>query len=141
MARPAHRTTSERKRFVKKLASLMLKPQEIASIIGISAKTLERRYQKELDAGMAEIHASVITKLLKQITSDDKSMSTAHQRVWFLNRYHPAEVNDPGQPIRALVTVNLPDNGRSHPDFLAQNHALHQRRAPKLVQIEGKTVE
>ena len=139
MGRPAHRTTAERRRFVKKLASLMLKTNEIASIIGISYKTVERRYKKELDAGMAETHASVMTKLMKQITSDDKSMSTAHQRVWFLNRYHPAEANDPGQPIRAIVSIDLPDNGRSHPDFIAKNHALHQRRAPKL--IEGRAVE
>ena len=36
MGRPAHRTTAERKRFVKKLASLMLKTHEIASIPCIS---------------------------------------------------------------------------------------------------------
>jgi hypothetical protein len=112
MGRPAHRTTAARRRFVKKLASLMLKTNEIASILGISYKTVERRYKKELDASMAEIHASVMTKLLKQITSDDKSMSTAHQRVWVLNRFHPAEANDPGEK-RHLVTITLPNNGRN----------------------------
>jgi hypothetical protein len=131
----AHRVTSERARFVKKLASLMLKHDEIASIIGISRPTLVKRYRKEIDAGMAETHKSVITKLLKQITSDDKSMSTAHQRVWFLNRYHPAEPNDPGQPIRALVTVNLPDNGRG---LQPMQPISTTRRVPKLVQIEGR---
>jgi len=108
----AHRTTAERKRFVKKLASLMLKTNEIAAILGISYKTVERRYKKEIGEGMAETHQSVMSKMLKQITSDDKSMSTAHQRVWFLNRYHPREDNDPG-PQRPFVTITLPDNGHN----------------------------
>jgi hypothetical protein len=123
MGRPAHRTTAERKRFVKKLASLMLKTNEIAAILGISYKTVERRYKKELDAGMAETHQSVSAKLVKQITSDDKSMSTAHQRVWFLNRYHPREDNDPGSQ-RPLVTVTLPRNGFEHPNASLYNGGL-----------------
>jgi hypothetical protein len=113
MGRPAHRTTAERRRFVKKLASLMLKTNEIASILGISYKTVERRYKKELDEGMAETHASVMTKLLKQIVSDDRSMSTAHQRVWFLNRFHPREDNDTGSMPTPRVIIELPDNGRN----------------------------
>jgi hypothetical protein len=140
MGRPAHRTTAERKRFVKKLASLMLKTNEIAAILGISYKTVERRYKKELDAGMAETHQSVSAKLVKQITSDDKSMSTAHQRVWFLNRYHPAEDKDPGSQ-RPLVTVTLPRNGFEHPDFRLQNRGttrIIDAKANPLPMLKGK---
>ena len=116
----------------------MLHPQEISSVLSISSKTLERRYQKEIDEGRAQSRLKVETVIYKRVTSSDKGMATAHLQRWWMDRNFPVENNDPGQPIRALVTVNLPDNGRSHPDFLAQNHALHQRRAPKLVQIEGK---
>ena len=136
----AHRTTSERKRFVKKLASLMLKPQEISSVLEISSKTLEKRYQKEIDEGRAQARLKVEDVLFKRVTSDDKSMATANLQRWWMDRNFPVEANDPGQPIGALVTVNLPDNGRSHPDFIAQNHALNQRRAPKLIEIEGRAV-
>jgi hypothetical protein len=109
----SHRTTEERRAFVKTLSGLCLTHEEIASILRISSKTLVRKYRKQLDEGKANAHASVSAKLFKQITSDDKSMSTAHQRVWWLNRNYPAESNDPGQPLRAIVTVNLPDNGRN----------------------------
>src|ERR1700677_3108368 len=54
----AHRTTEERRGFVKKMASFMLKSDEIACLLRISSKTLQRRYRKELDEGRAEPHAS-----------------------------------------------------------------------------------
>jgi hypothetical protein len=129
MGRPAHRTTAERKRFVKKLASLMLKTHEIASIPCISYKTIERRYRKELDEGRAQARLKVEDVLFKRVTSDDKSIAMANLQRWWMDRNFPVENNDPGPPLRALVSVNLPDNGRGF-------QPIQSRRAPKL--IEGK---
>ena len=70
--------------------------------------------------------------IFKRITSDDKSMATANLQRWWMDRNFPVESNDPGQMLqRPLVTVNLPDNGRGF-------QPITMRRAPKLLEIEGK---
>ena len=136
----AHRTTAERKGFVKKLASFMLKPDEISVLLKITSRTLYNRYRKEIDDGRAQARQKVEGVLYKRVTSSDKSMATANLQRWWMDRNFPVEAKDHGEQQRPFVTINLPDNGRSHPDFIAQNHALNQRRAPKLIEIEGRAV-
>jgi hypothetical protein len=111
----------------------MLKSEEISALLRISSKTLERRYRVQIDEGRAEARLKVEGVLYKRVTSTDKGMATANLQRWWMDRNFPVENNAPGQPIRALVTVNLPDNGRGHPDFLRQYAKV---TPPKL--IEGK---
>jgi hypothetical protein len=131
----AHRTTAERRAVVKKMASLMLKSEEISSLLRISSRTLERRYRKEIDEGRAEARLKVEGVIYKRVTSSDKSMATANLQRWFMDRNFPVEVNAPGGILnRTLVTVNLPDNGRGFQPM----QRITTRRAPKLIEIEGK---
>jgi hypothetical protein len=99
----------------------MLKSEEISSLLSISSKTLERRYRKEIDEGRAQARLSVEAVIYRRITSADKSIATANLQKWWMDRNFPVENSDHGQPIRALVRVDLPDNGRGHPSFLLQN--------------------
>jgi hypothetical protein len=128
-----HRTTSERRAVVKKMASMMLKGEEISSLLSISSKTLERRYRREIDEGRAQARLTVEAVIYKRITSSDKGMATANLQRWWMDRNFPVENNATGKPIRALVTVNLPDNGRG----LQPMQPITTRRAPKLIEIEG----
>jgi hypothetical protein len=131
-----HRTTSERRAVVKKMASMMLKSEEISSLLSISSKTLERRYRKEIDEGRAEARLKVEGVIHKRITSSDKGMATAHLQRWWMDRNFPVEANAPGQQ-RPLVTVTLPRNGFEHPNFRLQNRGTTKIiDVPKL--IEGK---
>jgi len=62
-------------------------------------------------------------------------MATANLQRWWMDRNFPVEVNAPGGILnRTLVTVNLPDNGRGFQPM----QRITTRRAPKLIEIEGK---
>src|SRR5277367_3445017 len=131
----AHRTTAERKGFVKKMASLMLKADEISVLLKITTRTLNNRYRKEIDEGRAQARLKVDGVIYKRVTSTDKTMATANLQRWWMDRNFPVENSAPGQMLqRTLVTVNLPDNGRGFQPM----QRITTRRAPKLIEIEGK---
>jgi hypothetical protein len=132
-----HRTTEERRAVVKKMASMMLKLDEISALLRISSRTISTRYRKEIDEGRAEARHKVENVIYKRVTSSDKGMATANLQRWWMDRNFPVEANAPGGMLqRPLVTVNLPDNGRGHPDFLRQYHTPKAITSPKL--IEGR---
>jgi hypothetical protein len=121
----SHRTTEERRAVVKKMASLRLNHQEIASLLKISSKTLERRYRKEIEEGRAQARLSVEAVIYKRVTSNDKSIATANLQKWWMDRNYPVEGKDPGEQ-RPMVTITLPDNGSDHPSF--RRHSGNQLR-------------
>jgi hypothetical protein len=76
MGRPAHVTTPERCKQVEYMAALGLRQPNIALIMGISARSLRRRYRKQLDEGSAVAQKNVLVSLYEMALSQRNSAAT-----------------------------------------------------------------
>jgi hypothetical protein len=65
MARPVFQPTEEQRRQVKALAAFGNKQEEIASLVGISMRTLRKYFRQELDRGAVEANTQVSQSLYK----------------------------------------------------------------------------
>jgi hypothetical protein len=71
MANPAHKPTDESRDTVTAMASYGIPHEDIASVVGIDAKTLRKHYRQELDTA-ATIANSKIAKTLYDKATNDK---------------------------------------------------------------------
>lgn len=65
MARPVFQPTEEQRRQVKALAAYGNKQEEIATLMGISMRTLRKYFRQELDRGIVEANTKVSQSLFK----------------------------------------------------------------------------
>src|SRR5689334_16982280 len=69
MPRPSFKATDEQKRIVKTMAGLGTPHEDIAVVIGITAKTLRKHFRQELTLGAIEANARVGQTLFTMATS------------------------------------------------------------------------
>jgi hypothetical protein len=114
MARPAFVVTQAMCERVRYLAGLGVSQDDIAKIIGCSAKTLRKRFRDELDRGAAEANASVAGYLFNSA----KAGSVAAQIFWLKTRGRwreataPNPISDANPEPNSPTVLILPDNGR-----------------------------
>jgi hypothetical protein len=114
-----HRVTVDKKALVHEMAGNGHSHEAIASKLGISSKTVERRYRKELMDGATDKHQAVMERLQQQATSGSKSAPAAAQRMFL------ARARGFGNNLPSRLTVQhqfagptqrprvlLPDNGK-----------------------------
>jgi len=77
MARPRHEPEAFQRRQVETLAGYGVPESEIASLIGIDAKTLRRHYRQELDHGHTKANVKVAENLFRKATGDGPQSVTA----------------------------------------------------------------
>ena len=65
MPRQPLKPTEEQRRLVKSLAAYGTRQEEIAGVVGVSAKTLRRHFRGELDRGATEANTQVAQTVRK----------------------------------------------------------------------------
>ncbi len=65
--RPEHVATEQTRKQVKALVGYGLKQEDIARLIGITFKTLQKHYLEEIQIGKASANAEVINSLFQSI--------------------------------------------------------------------------
>jgi hypothetical protein len=100
---------------VRSLASVGVRQDDIAKIIGCDPKTLRKHFRDELDRGTAEANAEIAGHLF----ATAKAGNVIAQIFWLKTRAHWRERKEPENPISgtdaestAQVVVILPDSAR-----------------------------
>ena len=137
MARKAFVADDAKRERVRYLAGLGMPQDDIARLIGCSAKTLRKRFRDELDRGVAEANAVVSGSLFAAA----KGGNVSAQIFWLKTRGHwhergPSDraSGDTPEPPQLAVLV-LPDNNRDPEltavlrDAQAQYFGRKQRQA------------
>ena len=75
--RPAFEPTDQQRRQVKTMAGYGMIPDHIARVIGVSAPTLRRHFESELEDGLATAAVQMTQTLFKQATDPEKPNITA----------------------------------------------------------------
>ena len=90
--RPAHKPTQEAKDTAKRLSALGVPHEDIATRLKISADTLVKYYQEELDEGRIDANAAIAGTLFSQA----KKGNTAAAIFWLKTRarWKETQVNE-----------------------------------------------
>lgn len=83
MSRPRFLPTDGQRRMVKSMSAYGIRQDEIAATIGVSAKTLRRRFRKELDRGATEANTQV-GQTMYHLASSGKSVAAT--KFWLTHR-------------------------------------------------------
>jgi hypothetical protein len=119
----AHVVTPERKRLVEAGASWGVNHGNIAKILRISTKTLEKKYRHELDTATDELVIKTGSRLAKQAMSKGNTAPNTNARLFIMRtRGNMKESNDVTVQHRYAgprrnVVVRLPRNGFEHPSI------------------------
>lgn len=113
MSRPTFKPTTELRAKVKTLAAHGAPQDEIATLVGCSAKTLRKYFRRELDQGAAEALAAVAAKLLELVQAGNVTAQIFWHKAQGGARTG-AEDGDGGNVGRKPpgVIIVIPDNGR-----------------------------
>ena len=76
MSRPRFAPTDQQRRMVKSMAAYGIRQEEIAGVIGVSAKTMRRHFRGELDRGATEANTQVAQTMFRMATSGKSPAST-----------------------------------------------------------------
>jgi hypothetical protein len=92
MGRPPHKPTKDSKEQVKRLSALGCRHEDIATRLKISADTLVKYYQDELDEGRIDANAAIAGTLFSQA----KKGNTAAAIFWLKTRarWKETQVNE-----------------------------------------------
>ena len=71
MPTPAHKPTASQRTIVKAMASYGIPHTDIAPVVGIERKALERHYSEELATATAEANTKVATRLFDRAMEGD----------------------------------------------------------------------
>ena len=106
MPMPSHEPTDQQRRQAEAMAGYGIPHLDIARIIGIDRKTLEKHYRRELDTGQAKATAKVAESLYKQATEGN----TAAAIFWMKARANWSEkqrfehIGEDGAPLGLKVS-------------------------------------
>lgn len=115
-----HRPTTESKQLVASMASLGIPQEDIAKVVGVTAKTLRKHYGEELEVSAAKANAAVGGALYSAAMSGD----VRAQIFWCKTRLGWREVNrheltgspDGENPIKQAITVTFVDADKDKDD-------------------------
>lgn len=71
MARPPFQPTEDQRRLVRSLAAYGNTQEQIASVIGVSSRTLRKHFRLELDRAAVEVNSQVAQVLFKKAIAGD----------------------------------------------------------------------
>jgi len=71
--RPAHEPTDQQRRQVEAMAGYGIPHLDMAAVIGIDRKTLEKHYRRELDTGSTKATAKIAESLYRQAVEGNTS--------------------------------------------------------------------
>jgi hypothetical protein len=115
VARQAFAVNDAVRERVRHLAGVGLRQDDIAKIIGCTAKTLRKRFRDDLDRGVAEANATVSGFLFAAA----KAGNVTAQIFWLKTRAHWREKTAPDDPVpgsnsesNSQEVLILPDNNR-----------------------------
>ena len=77
MSRKAHAPSEQSQKSVLALAGMGMPEADIATVVGISAKTLRKYYRRELDTGHLTANARVAQNLFNIATGQSRSAASA----------------------------------------------------------------
>lgn len=83
--RPQHKPDEKSRVQVKMLAAMGIGVDDIAKVVGVSAPTLRKHYEHEIEIGRIEANAKVAGSLFKAATANDKG-SVAAAIFWLKTR-------------------------------------------------------
>ena len=111
MSRIPFKVTPDLRTKVKSMAATGVAQEDIATIIGCSAKTLRKHLRNELDRGMAEATVTIAGELFKLVQAGD----VGAQVFWHKTR---TGAGSNGTAEGGLVTGDEPAPPSSHPIIL-----------------------
>jgi hypothetical protein len=76
MARPIYKVIESDRSNVENMARLGIKHEAIATVLGITAKTLRKHFRKELDLGMINANKEVLKTLFDMAKSGKNTSAT-----------------------------------------------------------------
>jgi hypothetical protein len=127
--------TEEQRKFVTMAAAVGTPHDDIGTLIGVSANTLRRYFQHELDVGSAQANLRVGINLYRMATGDPSLMSTLLAAIWWskamMGWQDPSRIrgiNIVGAPVEncGQVVVILQDSDRSDASLaIIPGQALH----------------
>jgi hypothetical protein len=108
MGRPSFKPTQEQRHLVKSMAAVGTQHEMIALKIGVSAKTLRKRFRHELDTGSTDANYKVASTLFQMATSGTCPAATIF---WTKTRNKFRERQDDRQFASPDFVVNLSTKG------------------------------
>lgn len=118
IGRPRFVPTEKDRGYVRKMASVGLTHEEIASTIGVERTTLVKYFRQEIDDGRIEANALVAAALFRKAT--DRAVTGASVRaaeIWlrvragWVDAQHPKDKDDETGDNQLVVTGGLPERG------------------------------
>ena len=105
MARPPFQPTEQNQKQVKTMAALGFRHDDIATIIGITPKTLRKHFRNELDCGAIEANARVLRTLFEMAISGKNTAASifwAKTRCGFREKARGSEATEQDPPPLVL---------------------------------------
>jgi hypothetical protein len=104
MGRPAYAPSDEERRKVKALAAYGNTQDEIAGVIGMSARSLRKHFREELDRGVVEANSQVSQSLFKEAVNGNVTAAI----FWLKCRAKWRERSDPdARPTQVVAPLNI----------------------------------
>jgi hypothetical protein len=77
MARPSYVPTEEQRRYVRSMAAVGIRQEDIAEVVGFrSLKTLRKHFSKDMERGRIDANCKVLQTLFEMATSGDNVAAT-----------------------------------------------------------------
>ncbi|TQE96068.1 MAG: hypothetical protein FKY71_16850 [Spiribacter salinus] len=105
--RPAHEPTDQQRRQVEAMAGYGIPHLDMAAVIGIDRKTLEKHYRRELDTGSTKATAKIAESLYRQAVEGNTSAAIFWMKAragWSEKTRHELSGPD-GGPMQAVVIL------------------------------------
>lgn len=106
-----HLVTEESRKTVENASGLGIPQEQIAVLLGISDKTLRRKYKRELAGGMAKFNVEVGIAAAKRIRAGSDAMIIfwLKTRMGFKEDRSLELRTPPGEPLEHRMTYGAPD--------------------------------
>jgi hypothetical protein len=105
MSRDPHEATKENCRMVRYLAGLGQRQDDIAAIIGCSEKTLRLYYRRELDEGLADAIAAIVSVMLDLMRKGNVTLQIFYDKCRGGKRQKPDAVDKPTRMQTMMVDI------------------------------------
>lgn len=111
MGAPGHKVTEETQKMVENASGIGLPHEQIATLIGITDKTLRKRYRRQLDSGKAKANMQIGSTLYTEAKKGNPTLLiwwTKTQMGW-KSQESVQLSTPPGQPLEHSHTYGSPE--------------------------------
>lgn len=110
MGRQQHSPSDENRRTVEAMAGYGVPQEDIASVLGIDAKTLRLHYREELDTAAIRANAKVAQTLFRQATEGGNTAAAIFwlkARAGWREKLEVESTGKNGGPIESTTTIKV----------------------------------